>query len=228
MEDFSELMRAKVNQLDLTIKLKRQEGNKLYVCKTLHLKPGRIIYDENDFVYQVEDLKSNEWILVTGVGVGPEIFEGKDINCPPVYFLTGTPSSVNSEYQQIEKHARNKMPCVWLNENYEEDANGPGSSVERVVVPQLFFMDETDEKRWTNEQQHKMALQPMSNLADHFFESFKKDRLWKRLTPVKKTPRARFGVYIDGRGNDRKIIDEYISAVETRPTLTRYKGGCNC
>ena len=228
MVDFSELMRQKVDNLDLIIQVKRQEGNRLFVCKTLHLRPGRTISDENENPYVIEDFQDNEWILVVNAGNGPEIYEGKQIICPRVHFLTGTPSSVNSEYTKIEKHARNKMPCVWLNENYEEDVKGPGFSIERVVVPQLFFMDEADEKRWTNEQQHKMALQPMANLADHFFESFKKDRIWKRLAPVKKTPRPRFGVYVDGRGNDQKIINEYISAVETRPTLTRYKGGCNC
>jgi len=229
MVSLTDLIKEKVSNIDLDIKVSSVVGSRVYVCKTLFLSIGKIISDENGFLYVVTDFLNNEWVELEKVTpTAPMPYEGTKIICQKIHFFSGTPTSVNNEYHQMEKLADNKMPAVWLNETYLEKTFGRGSSVEREVTPQIFFMDQANEQRWTNEEQHRLVLQPLNNLQERFYETFKKDRMFKTIIENKIIERARFGVYIDNKGNVNKIINEYVSAVETQPTLIRYKKGCEC
>lgn len=228
MEDFAKIIEEKVQEIDLQLRVTSQQGNKLFVCRTLFLTPKYEVQDTQGNEYKVTDFLNNEWIEVTPIGEAPDPFNDDFVICPDVFYMHGTPRSVNDEYDSIRVDTKEKTPMIWLNENYRERPGGRESSIEREVTPQLFFLEETNEEDWNNGEHHRLAIQPMSNLVDEFLKTFKNDRRFKRLDFIEKVPRPRFGVYVNEQGNTDKIIDEDFSAVEVQPTLIKYKESCKC
>lgn len=223
MKDFTLILGELIDAIDLTIQVESVVADKVFLCKTLFLRELRIIEDEFGNEYTVTDVLNDEWITVDPIGGAPSPFTGETVICPDITYLFGSPSSTNSEYSGIEVDSGDKTPLIWLLENYTEKLFGRMSSFEREVSPRLFFMDETDEEDWSNEEHHAFSIQPMMNLADEFLLTVKKNRKFKRLEDTGMIPRARFGRYVDNRGNEKTIIDEYFSGVELQPTLIKYK-----
>lgn len=228
MEDFTVIVGQLVAKINLTLKVNEIVGNKVYLCETLFLTKLKVIKDDQGNAYKVTDFMNNSWIELEPIGAAPNPFLSDTVVCPDLHYLHGTPSSVNDEYNQINVNTGAKMPMIWLNENYKEKIWGRGFSIERTVTPQLFFMDETNEANWTNEDHHRLAIQPQANLAAAFIKVVEEDRRFKSVESTEHTPRPRFGVYVEYKGNERKLIDDDLSGVEIQPTLVKYKTGCKC
>jgi len=229
MKDFTIILKELIDAMDLTIAVNSVVGDKIYVCKTLHLRELRVIEDELGNEYEVQDISNDEWIQVVALNGAPDPFEGSTVVCPPVYYLHGTPVTTNSEYSDLATESGNKTPFIWLWENYREDIFGIRSSIEREIKPRIFFMDETDEEDWTNEEHHKQAIQPMINLANELLRTIRNTPIFKRGFDSELMPRSRFGRFVDPEGNEEQIIDEYFSGVELQPTLMKYKQySCEC
>lgn len=229
MEDFTTLIAQLIESIDLTIPVREIDvnRNRVYLCKTLFLTTKYKVTDSERNEYQVTDWSNNEWVELSPIGASPDPFNDVVIECPEVYYLHGTPISVNSEFMQLDGNVPDKTPLVWLNENYREELPGRGSSIEREVTPDLFFIDEQGQS-FTNADHHRFVIQPMLNLYFAFVEAVKEDRRFKRIDTTMTIPRSRFGVYFENRGNERKIIDAPLSAVQVQPTLIKYKEACNC
>lgn len=231
MKDFTDILEEIVDSMDLTIKVDSVVGDKIFVCKTLHLRELRVIEDENGNEYEVLDVSNDEWIQVEAIDASPATYEGETVICSPVQFMFGTPRSMDGEYQMISVASGDKTPLVYLLEPYRELNPGDRSNIEREVTPKIFFLDETgDDEGWTNRDHHKMSVQPMLNLASLFMETVNKNRMFKRVEQSSSLPRVRFGKHIDQQGYEAEIITELLSGVERQPTLIKYKEkGCqNC
>jgi len=229
MEDFTIILGEIIAKMDLTIIVNSQIGNKIFVCKTLYLNTQKTVTDSQGNKYKVSNWLNNNWIELTPIGAAPNPFNDTLINCPPPTYLHGTPSSTNDEFSQIEVRMGAKTPLIWLYENYREKKYGKGSSLEREISPRIFFLDQANSPKWTTEEHHRQAVQPMANLADLLAETIGKDRRFKSIENIEIVPRPRFGVFVDDRGNDRKILDSDLSGVEMQPTLEKYKVyGCEC
>ena len=224
MKDFTDIMEEIVESMDLTIPVSYVLADKLYLCRTLHLRELRVIEDESGNEYQVTDVLNDTWIEVEPLGSSPLVFEGETVVCPPVQFMFGTPRSINGEYQQISVDSADKTPIVYLLEPYREIFKGIRSAIEREVTPKLFFLDETgDDEAWTNRDHHKISVQPMLNLSNLFLETLQNNRIFKSVSETSNIPRVRFGKHIENRGYEDEIIDELLSGVERQPTMIKYK-----
>lgn len=229
MEDFTKILGDLVAKMDLTIAVNSQIANKIFVCNTLHLNTQKTVIDSQGNEYQVSNWANNEWVELTPINGAPDPFNDTLINCPPVTYLYGTASSTNDEFSQIEVRMGEKVPLIWLYQNFKEKKYGRGSSLEREVAPRIFFLDQTDVVEWTNEEHRRQAIEPMANLADLLIATIEKDRKFKSIENTEQTQRPRFGVFIDDRGNERKILDPDLSGVEMQPTMIKYKSySCEC
>lgn len=229
MKDFAIILQELIDAMDLTTTVNDVVGDQIFVCKTLHLRELRVIKDELDNEYTVVDIANDEWIQVTPIGNAPDPFEGETVVFPPVYYIFGTPLTTNIEYDQLHVESGQKTPLIWLWENYRETYPGIRSSIEREVRPRIFFMDETEEDEWTNEEHHKWAIQPMMNLSNELMSTIDGTPIFKRTETSELIPRSRFGRFVDPEGNEEDIIDEYLSGVELQPALVKYKQySCEC
>ena len=227
MEDFANILRDVIASIDLTIRVKSIVGDRLYVCSTLFLTTKYKVQDTFGNVYQVTGWSNNEWIEVSPIDGAPDPFNDYAIVCPSIVYLHGTPITVNQEFAKLPGNVPDRTPLIWLNENYREETFGRGSSIEREVTPDLFFIDEMSSS-WTNADHHRYVIQPMNNLVEAFEKAVKADRRFKSIETGAQTPRSRFGVYFENSGNKRKLIDASLSAVQKQPTLVKYKEACNC
>jgi len=229
MKDFTIILGELIDSMDLTIAVNSQQGNKIFVCKTLHLNTQKTVTDSQGNKYKVSNWANDEWLELVPQGAAPDPFNDTLINCPPPTYLHGTPSSTNDEFSQIEVRMGAKVPLIWLYENYRETKNGRGSTIERETTPRMFFLDQVNSPEWTTKEHHRQAIQPMANLADLLTETIEKNRMFKSIIRTELVPRPRFGVFIDDQGNDRKILDPDLSGVEMQPTLEIYKSySCKC
>ena len=120
MKDLTDILEEIVDSMDLTIPVSYVLGDKIFVCKTLHLRELRVIEDENGNEYNVLDVLNDTWIQVEPIGSSPVPFEGETVVCPPVQFMFGTPRSMDSEYASIAVESGDKTPLVYLLEPYRE------------------------------------------------------------------------------------------------------------
>lgn len=223
-EETTVLIERLLAAMDLTIPVTSIQGDQIFLCKTLHLRELRVIEDELGHEYTVTEVLNNQWIKVEPIGSAPVIFEGAQVICPALTFLYGTPSSTDSEYQQIAVESGNKTPLVWYWWNTDRERFfGTRSNLDREIKPRIVFLDETNESDWTNEDHLNYSLQPMFNLVQLFLETADQNRTFKKVENFETIKRPRFGRYVDPRGNEGLIINEYLSGVELQPTLINYK-----
>lgn len=225
MVDLTIIVKNIIEKIDLSIPVQANNYPTIRVCKTLHLKTGMAVVDEFGNGYSIIDFKDNEWLKLEAMASSPDPFIGDFVVGSPVNYLHGTPSSVNDEYQELDRATYAKMPLIWLNENYTEEEIEADSMIGLSVQPTLFFMDAM-EVFWNNEEHHRLVIKPMSNLADAFMDVMRNDRTFKKSNNPRKTPRTRFGVYSPNRGNTKRIIEDFISAVEIQPSIVKFKKYC--
>ena len=228
MKDLTEIIGEVIDNINLTLNVESIVGNKIFLCETLHLTVLKIVEDSVGNQYKIIDFLNDEWIEVEPIGASPDPFDDSVVICPSITYLYGTPSSVSNEYVDLDAETRKKTPFIWLLENYDEEFFGAESSIERNSSIRCFFMDETDEVKWTNSEHHRLVIQPMQNLTDAFVSSIKSDPLFKTFSTYSQKPRVRFGVYVENKGNESKIFDEDLSGCELKGNFERYKCSKKC
>lgn len=228
MDDLTEIVKGIVEDIDLNISISSIVADKLFVCNTLQLTIGKIVKNQAGDEYTIIAFLNNKWLQVAPVGGSPVPYADTIVVAPDVTYFHGTPASVNNEYQQIESEAKRKTSFVWLLENYDEEFGGAESSVERNSKFRLFFLDEANEPKWTNEEHHRLVVQPQNNLIKAFTDAITANPLFKTWSTVSQKPRSRFGVYIENKGNAKKIIDEDLSGAELTINLEKFKCKNNC
>lgn len=201
-----------VNNLDLTIYVCSNVGNSVKVKNTLYLANGDTLIDDNGIIYKVSSLVVNE-----GFDLIPDDFISV-FNLDKLYFynvklptyLTGKALSVNSEYQQISSRTREKVPFIWLVTGFKEDLD----TVENPMIYsniKLFFLSDTDERKWLTEQHYDIVINRMRNLTIRFLDYIKNSVKYE-YNSAKLIGQERFGVYVSN-GAKEKIIDEDLSGV---------------
>jgi hypothetical protein len=201
-----------VSNLDLTIYVCSNVGNSVKTKDTLYIVNGDKLSDDNGVIYTVDNLVVNEGFdLIPDNGISvfnldKLYFEG--INLPT--YLTGKALSVNSEYQQISRRTREKVPFVWLVTGFKEDLD----VVENPMIYsniKLFFLSDTNERKWLTEQHYDIVINRMRNLAIRFLDYIKNSAKYE-YNRANLISQERFGVYISN-GAKEKIIDEDLSGV---------------
>ena len=195
MSNLVDIVQCIINNINLEIEINSINGNKVDVCNTLWIRTGKIVKDENGNLYKVTNFKQNKWIELEPYKNAP-IFSGSKVLAPEIKFLHGSPSSTNSEYLQISPSTREKTPFIWLLESYEYVDQGLESSIEAAYDARLFFMDETNEPKWINDEHNELAIKPMEALVKAFKDAIDNDYSIKRMDSFRIRVRPRFGVEV--------------------------------
>jgi hypothetical protein len=229
MKNLVDIIRYIVNNIVLSIVVNSTDGTRIFVCDTKDITLLKIVKDALGNEYRVTAFMLNEWVDVVPIGASPLLFSGNVLIAPTPLYLHGSPSSVNNEYLLIDQKTTKKTPFIWLLESFEYTDLPKDSSVEAKYDVRLFFLDWADEAKWTNDQHNDYVIKPIENLIRMFEQAIEEDYTFKRLGPVSKRPRSRFGVEITNKGSDKKIIQEDLSGVEVNLTLEVYDtSACLC
>lgn len=215
-----------VDNLDLTIYVQRVSDNVLTSDNTLYLLPNHKVKDLSGNIFTVSSMVVNGEINLTADN-GTDIFIGNKLfmfGVSTPTFLIGYPKSANSEFLDISKRTRDKVPLIWLLLGYTEDYGARDSATINVPNTTIFFLTDTDEPRWLTEQHFDIAIDRMNNLVDRFLSYFDK-RFDAMYNGSSKKPLPRFGVYVRN-GAEERVIDEYLSGVELKLDLELNK--CEC
>lgn len=222
-----DIFRSIVANIDLKIKVKSVNGFIVYVCDTKHITIHKVIEDSDGKTWKVKDFKQDEWVELTPLD-GQLAFEATHIFAPKPLFIHGNASSANSEYLRVSQITLEKTPFIWLLSGYTEREFGVMSAIGLEVTARLFFMDETNEREWINDEHLKYTIKPMRKLAGLMVEAIEKDGRFPTLTERSFVDRARFGVEVVNKGNASKIIDDDLSGTQLDLPLKIYKEHCKC
>lgn len=226
MDNLVDIISFIINSIDLNLKVERIEGNRIYVCNTIHATLGQKVKDSEGNEYIIDDFSINEWIEVSPLGHSL-IFAGEIVVLKPITFLHGDPKSTNSEYLNKTNKTTDKTPFVWLVESYTYDDLPRDSALYFDFQVRLFFLDWAETEKWENKDHNERVVKPMANLQKSFLKVIEDDYNFKRLERVKMTVRNRFGV--NPQNPERHIIDEELSGIEMNFKLEVYDvEHCSC
>lgn len=234
MDNLVDIIQSIIDQIDLDIKVKNVDVDKIFVCRTtLHLTNTKVVIIDGK-EYTVIDFELNKWVQVKPKGhTDPVPVDVTIITAPKITFLHGAPYSANNEYLQLSPRTLNKTPFIWLVEGYEFEDLPRDSSIEAAFDAHLLFLDWAGENKWLNEEHNEKNIKPMNNLKNEFIDVINNDFNFKSLGSVKSISRTRFGVQVtDGKGNTnpkKKIIDEDLSGVESKMKIEVFDvSSCTC
>lgn len=228
MANLVNILKDVISLIDLNLKVLSIQGNRIYVCRTLHVTLDKFVKDEFGNSYRVTAFIDNDWIEVEPFGHTND-FTGSIVVAPSITFLHGSPSSVNSEYKEVDQETAKKTPFIWLLEPYDTNDGDEDSILECSFSGRLFFMDEADEQAWENSEHNTNVIVPMENLKDAFKSVIEDSYSFRSTTSVSSRPRSRFGVVVTNKGSRSKIIEEDLSGLEVNIDLDLYDTNiCKC
>ncbi len=140
----------------------------------------------------------------------------------PVFYLTGTRLSANSEWTMAGTDLTAKLPLIWLLETINETFGGRESSLERSSELRLFFLEETNVREFYTKDHREQVVQPMQQLALEFIRVVDSTPRFKVLDNYQIRTFSRFGVE-EQKGVVRNILDANLSGVELQLTLDIFK-----
>lgn len=219
-----DIIRSIIKQINTTLPVTSIDGEKIYLCNTLHLTIGKTIKDATDKEYKIKDFKINEYIVVEPFG-HTDPFTGDVVVAPDLTFLHGDPKSTNNEYLQLSNRTSAKTPFIWLVESYNVDNKRRDSAIDLSFGARLFLLDWANTPEWTNTEHNDNVIKPMENLLRVFFNIIDNDYNFKRLETPKIAVRPRFGDPIGDPNN--LIINEDLSGIDTSFNLEVYDNS-NC
>ena len=221
-----DIIRFLISEINTTLEVVEIDGNKIFLCNTLHLTIDKIVKDSQGNEYRIIDFSINDYVIVEPFGhVLP--FAGSVLIAPDLTYLHGDPKSTNEEYLQLNQRTRNKTPFIWLVESYKYNYPGLDSAIFAEFEPRLFFMDWANTEKWENDDHNNYVIKPMENLFRVFKNIMNEDFNFKRLENVKPTVRNRFG---DKENRpDALVIDEDLSGLDVSFNLQVYDISlCKC
>jgi len=217
-----DIVKQIVDRIDLNLRVLRIIDERIYLCNTLHLTLGKIVKDEDGNEYRIVDFSFNHWIIVEPVGHSLD-FYGGIVECPPILFLHGSPSSTNNEYLKLHSNRTlSKTPFIWLLVSYEQEDLPRDSSVVVSFDARLFFMDWANVSKWKNDQHNDLVIKPMENLSQAFVDVIENDYVFKTLGAFRRIPRPRFGIELTDKGSNKQIINEDLSGIDMFITIEMY------
>lgn len=220
-----DIIKSIVEQINTNLPVLSIDGEKIYLCNTLHLTIGKTIKDATDKEYKIKEFKINEYIVVEPFG-HTDPFTGAVVVAPSLTFLHGDPKSTNNEYQQLSNRTSAKTPFIWLVESYSANNTRRDSAVDLSFSARVFLLDWANTPKWTNTEHNDNVIKPMENLLRVFLQVIDDDYNFKRLDTPRIDVRPRFGDPIGDPTN--LIIDEDLSGIDVSFNLEVYDAGQCC
>lgn len=220
-----QIVREIVNQMSFDITVNAVDNYTLSVCKTITLKGGETVTDSDGNAYLVTSVVNNKQIVLFPVAhLNP--FAGLTLFTQlGATYIQGKWISVNNEYLQIDLQSQNKTPLIWLVRGYEEKRPDWKTGIKLESEPLLYFLTESDNTAWLNDEVDENAIIPMQNLADLFVETARKSGMFTQIKGERYVDEIRFGVKRGDKGNERRILSDDLSGIGLRIPL-KFLGNC--
>lgn len=170
-------------------------------------------------IYNIKNFELNVSLTLVGVGhTTVPTATSFEIDAPT--FRHGTPKMVNAEHTK-ENIPENKYPWIWMVEINDITNEGDFSPLVRSTMDtNLFFFTENDRANWFIDDHYTNAIYPMLNEIE-FFMSIIEDRtdLFGEEVSYITTNHVNFGDYLIDKGNETKIISDFLSGVQLKMSL---------
>lgn len=193
----------------------------LYVNCTYYVRVGTIFKDDNDVSFQVTEFVPNVSITVNNSG-----FVG-NINLTIPTFFWGTQLATNKEYIQLSANSEEKLPMIWLLDNWTEVGYNRQDSRDYNLNVRLFFLDTSDPNSLNNEIKDSNML-PMFQLTNAFKKVVENNRTYfNHIGSWDRQPRTRFGTQTE-QGATKRILDDDLTGCELTLSIDINKVDENC
>jgi hypothetical protein len=226
ISDVANIIESIVDQMNNTIEGKFNPGDgKTYFCKTKWARVGKPIFDELDNEYLITEVVLDDYIVATPVGHANDL----DGLCSLVkpFWITGTRLAANREWTIASNNLMDKLPLIWMLELMSETIYGRGSTLERDMELQLFFLDETDPAQYYTAEHRKQVVEPMQQLMVEFIETINRLKEFKTVDDYRIRTFSRFGTESE-QGVLENVLDANLSGLRLDLTLSKYKENCKC
>ena len=226
ISDVANIIESIVDQMNNTIEGKFNPGDgKTYFCKTKWARVGKPIFDEFDNEYLITEVVLDDYIIATPVGHASDL----DGLCSLVkpFWITGTRLAANREWTIASNNLMDKLPLIWMLELMSETIYGRGSTLERDMELQLFFLDETDPAQYYTAEHRKQVVEPMQQLMIEFIETINRLKEFKTVDDYRIRTFSRFGTESE-QGVLENVLDANLSGLRLDLTLSKYKENCKC
>ena len=225
MKDVTKIIQSIVDDIDNSIvgefDAVEQRTN---VCKTKWLRIGQtIVSNVGDYV--VTDIQRDEWIVAVPVGHLNDLDGLFFIKSP--FYITGTKLATNREWTIADNDLTAKLPLIWMLELISETIFGRGSSYERTINVELFFLDETDPSQYFTIDHRENVVEPMERLLVEFIETINRKREFENVEEYRIKTFSRFGTEND-KGVLQNVLDANLSGLKLEFTLSKFKENCIC
>lgn len=226
ISDVANIIEGIVDQMNNTIEGKFNPGDgKTYFCKTKWARVGKPIFDALDNEYLITEVVLDDYIVATPIGHGNDL----DGLCSLVkpFWITGTRLAANREWTIASNNLMDKLPLIWMLELMSETIYGRGSTLERDMELQLFFLDETDPAQYYTAEHRKQVVEPMQQLMIEFIETINRLKEFKTVEDYRIRTFSRFGTESE-QGVLENVLDANLSGLRLDLTLSKYKENCKC
>lgn len=201
---------------------------KTFFCHTKWARIGKPIFDSNGVEFIIKDLEVDQWIIAEQVVVTDPVINLDGVcTLQKPFFITGTKLATNREWTIADNNLENKLPLIWMLEIINETGYGRGSTIERDIQTNLFFLDETDPSQYYTVDHRKQVVTPMGNLMEEFIKTVESDKMFATVDDYQYKTFSRFGVETD-TGVVENILDGNLSGVSLNITLSKYRANCKC
>lgn len=225
MKDVTKIIESIVDDIDNSIVGEfDQVEQRTNVCKTKWLRIGQTIVS-NDGDYVVTNMERDEWIVAVPVGHLNDLNGLFFIKSP--FYITGTKLATNREWTIADNDLTAKLPLIWMLELISETIFGRGSSYERTINVELFFLDETDPSQYFTIDHRENVVEPMERLLVEFIETINRKREFENVQEYRIKTFSRFGTEND-KGVLQNVLDANLSGLKLEFTLSKFKENCIC
>ena len=197
----------------------------LPLCRTYWFKVGDYIIDpvSTDKLYLTSVVKDES---ITVQSFYPP--SSNSVGLPDVKYFHGTIINTNNELTNIPK-STNKVPMVYLLEQFEERYFTGDSVLDREVTLRMFFLDEANTNVWTTDEHYENVINRTREILDYFiYQVLFKTKGIGKINEYFTTNRVNFGVYQTEKGTINQVFNDQLSGIELRITIPISKNYVDC
>lgn len=238
--DLTDILRDVVNGMSFPITvnscIRNIDGSQtITACDIFYTQTGYSVqvngnpYKISSFSYDPDTITLVADFTPAGAGID-DILPGDTFNLYPVYFFHGTPIATDTELMKIPNTV-DKLPMIWLWDNFTEKELGSMDSVGREVDADLYFLAEADHDLQLTDGLYSIGVKPMRRLE----QSFKNEILFR--TEIFETENqtfgntnyAKFGLFQKEKGSTKQLIGKNLTGVNSKIPLRIWKKyDCPC